>query len=89
MSPTIHTFLIHEVQEARNKDLKNFRENYSRKILRVKSNEDIFKSFLTAPYPVISNMWKLKEKTPNNLRLLILDLNVDDKVDVSYSDSDS
>lgn len=30
-----------EAQEARNKDIKSIRENYSRKCSRIKTNEDI------------------------------------------------
>lgn len=88
MSPTLHKFLIHGPQitthallpfgqlseEARNKDFKSYREHFSRKCSREKSNEDIFNRFLISSDPIISNMSKHYEKKISVLPQQVLDL---------------
>jgi hypothetical protein len=51
-----------EAQEARNKDLKNIRENYSRKCSRIETNENLLHGLLVSSDPVISNLRKLPPK---------------------------
>lgn len=46
--------LSEEAQEAMNKDFKNFRQGYSRKMSRVKTNEDILHWLLLSSDPLIS-----------------------------------
>lgn len=48
--------LSEEVQELRHKDLKNFREHFSRKISRSKTNEDMIHRLLLSSNPVISSL---------------------------------
>lgn len=50
--------LTEEAQEARNKDFKRYRENYSRKCSRDKTNADIFNFFLLSSDPVITSKQK-------------------------------
>lgn len=50
--------LTEEAQEARNKDFKRYRENYSRKCSQDKTNADIFHYFLLISDPVITSKQK-------------------------------
>jgi len=59
--------LTEEAQEARNKDFKKYREHYSRKCTREKTNEDIFNTFLISSDPVITNKRKLHKKKLRHL----------------------
>uniref|UniRef100_A0A2S2QGT6 Uncharacterized protein n=1 Tax=Sipha flava TaxID=143950 RepID=A0A2S2QGT6_9HEMI len=53
-----------EAQEARNKNLKNIRENYCRKCSRVETNEVLLHGFITlvSSDPVISSLRMLPPK---------------------------
>lgn len=78
--------LSEEAQEARNKDFKCYREHFSRKCSREKSNEDILNRFLLSSDPIISHMSKKYEKKTtifpqSALDLLILPCNSDNEVD--------
>ena len=48
--------LSEEAQEARNKELKRFRNNNSRKISRLATNEDVLHMLLVLSDPYISSM---------------------------------
>lgn len=50
--------LSEEAQEARNKDVRNFREGFSRKCSREKTMEDIFLRLLATSDPLISSLKK-------------------------------
>uniref|UniRef100_A0A6P7GWP0 Uncharacterized protein LOC114343837 n=1 Tax=Diabrotica virgifera virgifera TaxID=50390 RepID=A0A6P7GWP0_DIAVI len=51
-----------EAQEARNKDIKRYRESFSRKFSRQKNMEDVFHRLLISSDPYISNLRKLIPK---------------------------
>lgn len=51
-----------EAQEARNKDIKRYREFHSRKFSRKQNMEDIFHNLLISSDPLISGMKKLSAK---------------------------
>lgn len=91
--------LTEEAQEARNKDFKKYREHYSRKCSREKTNEDIFNSFLVSSDPVITNKRKLQKKKLQQLPKEAVELlktqtdqhfshNNNDDEDGDYSDDD-
>ena len=48
--------LSEEAQESRNKDVKNFRERYSRKFDRPSSNEDLMVRLLASSDPLITSL---------------------------------
>lgn len=54
--------LSEEAQEARNKDIKHFRENHTRKTSRVDLNSDIFHRLLLSSDPLISSTREVKTK---------------------------
>lgn len=54
--------LSEEAMEARNKDLRNYREHHTRKTSRCENNEDLLHALLVSSDPVISS------KTPVTLR---------------------
>lgn len=54
--------LSEEAQEARNKDIKKFRADFSRKFSRVKTMEDVFNRLLVSSDPYISSLRKLPQK---------------------------
>lgn len=92
--------LTEEAQEARNKDFKKYREHYSRKCSREKSNEDVFNQFLLSSDPLLTSKRQLPKKKlqclpEQALELLVLPIvndnsslnsNVDSTLD---SDSDT
>lgn len=87
--------LSEEAQEARNKDFKSYREHFSRKCSREKSNEDIFNRFLISSDPIISNMSKHYKKKSSVLPQQVLDLLMLPKIseennsdDIYFSDSE-
>lgn len=51
-----------EAQEARNKDIKRYRESFSRKFSRQHNMEDIFHNLLVSSDPYISSMKKIGSK---------------------------
>lgn len=84
--------LTEEAQEARNKDFKQYREQYSRKCSREKSNEDIFNLFLLSSDPILTSKRGEPKKKLKNIPKAALDLLVPPKVtedeDSFHSDSD-
>lgn len=50
-----------EVQESRHKEVRRFREFYTRKISRVKTNEDLLHSLLISSDPVITSFRKIEQ----------------------------
>ena len=68
--------LSEEAQEARHKDVKAYRQKYSRKSARTKTMEDVFHWLLVSSDPVITNLRKLPPKkitsfAPEAIQLLI------------------
>lgn len=58
--------LSEEALEARNKDVRNFRLNYTRKFSRTITNQDLFQRLLSTSDPVIcSTYYKFKKKQFN------------------------
>lgn len=57
--------LSEEAQEARNKDFKNYRSNFSRRCPRVHTNEDIFHLLLISSDPLITSLRKSARKSVN------------------------
>lgn len=93
--------LSEEAQEVRNKHIKRYREDFSRKCSRVKRMEDVFKRLLVTSNPYISSIRKLPQKKMKSLSKeaigLLLSpeipiaprLNIEDSDVVSDSDLDS
>jgi hypothetical protein len=63
-----------EAQEARNKDLKNIRKNYSRKCSRIETNEDLLHGLLVSSDPVIFSLRKLPPKKISSFSQKVLQL---------------
>jgi len=59
--------LSEEAQEARNKDMKRFRENNTRKISRKHTMEDLFNNLLISSDPLISSIRKISNKKSTTL----------------------
>ncbi|XP_025411419.1 uncharacterized protein LOC112684234 [Sipha flava] len=59
--------LSEEAQEARNKDMKRFRENNTRKISRKHTMEDLFNNLLISSDPLISSRRKISNKKSTRL----------------------
>ena len=66
--------MFKEAQEARNKDLKNIRENYSRKCSRIVTNEDLLHGLLVSSDPVIFSLRKLPLKKISSFSQEVLQL---------------
>ena len=72
MPQSVHKMLLHgadvvdrkevpvglpsEAQESRNKDVKNFRENFTRKFSRKQTNQDLLNRLLASSDPYISSL---------------------------------
>ncbi|KAG5885846.1 hypothetical protein JTB14_029690 [Gonioctena quinquepunctata] len=54
--------LSEEAQEARNKEFKRYRECYSRKISRIKTNEDVLDLLLITSDPYITSRRKVPKR---------------------------
>lgn len=80
--------LTEEAQEARNKDFKNYREQYSRKCNREKSNEDIFNLFLLTSDPILTSKRKESKKSIKKIPKEALDMLVPPTVTESQSNED-
>lgn len=52
-----------EAQESRNKDFKRIRQNHTRKMSRMETNEDLIHGLLVSSDPYISNLRKAYQKT--------------------------
>lgn len=59
--------LTEEAQEARNKDFKKYREQYSRKCSREQSNIDVFNLLLLSSDPIITSKRQLPKKKLQSL----------------------
>lgn len=59
--------LSEDAQEARNKDIKRFRQDFSRKCSRVKTMEDVFNRLLVTSDPYISSIRNLPQKKLKSL----------------------
>jgi len=66
--------LSEEAQEARNKDIKRFREDFSRKCSREATMQDVFNRLLITSDPYISSVRKLQQKPLKSLALEAIDL---------------
>ena len=53
--------LIEEAQESRNKDVKNFREHFTKKYSRKVTNEDVMRRLLCSSDPFITSMRRSSE----------------------------
>lgn len=89
--------LSEEAQEAKNKDIRRFREHHTRKSSKIKNNEDVFKRLLLSSDPYLSSFHPNIEKQRNVMEPEVLSLllvqqeeAVDDDEDIcSDSDLDS
>lgn len=54
--------LSEEAQESRNKDLKRYRQNHTRKCSRTMVNHDLIRRLLVSSDPLLSSMRKTQEK---------------------------
>jgi len=59
--------LSEEAQKARNKDIKRFREDFSRKCSRENTMQDIFNRLMITSDPYISSVRKLPQKSLKSL----------------------
>jgi len=84
--------LSEEAQECQNKNYKNYREHHTRKLSRVKINEDLINMLLVSSDPLISSMRKIQPKKlqtfSDGAKLLII-MPEDQARDSSNSESDN
>jgi hypothetical protein len=66
--------LSEEAQEARNKDIKKFREHYTRKLSRESTNLDLMRRLMLTSDPVISSLRELPKKSRGSLPSAVLAL---------------
>lgn len=66
--------LSEDAQEARNKDIRSYREKHARKCSREKTMEDVFNRLLVSSDPLISSFKKMQPKTSEPLSLKVLEL---------------
>lgn len=66
--------LSEEAQEARNKDIKRYRENFTRKFCREKCIRDVFNRLLITSDPLISSLRKRPQKKNKNLPQEVINL---------------
>lgn len=66
--------LSEDVQEARHKEYRYYREHNTRKMSRLQTNEDLMHMFLISSDPLISNIRKLPTKKASLLCKDVLDL---------------
>ena len=59
--------LSEEAQEAKNKEFKKFRESFTRKISRIKTNEDLMRRLLCSSDPLINSLRKIDRPTKTEL----------------------
>jgi hypothetical protein len=64
--------LAEEAQEARNKDIKKFREHYTRKLSRESTNLDLMRGLMLTSDPVISSLRELQKKSRGSLPSAVL-----------------
>lgn len=77
-----------EAQEARNKDVRNYRLYHARKCSRTSTMEDMFHMLLISSDPFISSFQKLKPKKGKSLSPEALALLSYEKIDVLSDDED-
>jgi len=63
-----------ESQEARNKDIKKYREGFSRKCSRIKNLEDVFNRLLVSSDPLISSLRQLPQKKIKHIHPEVLEM---------------
>lgn len=66
--------LSEDAQEARNKDIRRYRESFARKCTREKTMSDVFHRLLASSDPLITNLQKLKIKHSAPLTSDIIEL---------------
>jgi len=66
--------LVEEAQEARNKDIKKFREHCTRKLSRESTNLDLMRRLMLTSDPVISSLSELPKKSGGSLPSAVLAL---------------
>lgn len=67
--------LSEEAQEAINKNFKRYREQFSRKISRIKQNEDVLNRLFISSDPIISSLSKIpKKKNTSRIPKVAIDL---------------
>jgi len=81
--------LSEEAQESRNKDIKKYREGFSRKCSREKTMEDVLNWLLVSSDPYISSLRKLPQKKLKELSPEARQLLSNDNIKDISEDSDS
>ena len=66
--------LSEEAQESRNKDLRKYREHFTRKSSREKCNEDLINRLLVSSDPFVSSLYGRKSKKTTNFPPEVLNL---------------
>ena len=66
--------LSEDAQEARNKDIRRYLENFARKCTREKTMSDVFRRLLASSDPLITNFQKLKTKNSTPLPSDVIEL---------------
>ena len=61
--------LSEEALESRNKDVKNFREHFTRKFSRVQANQDLLIRLLASSDPYISSLRRSSNKSIDGIEL--------------------
>lgn len=79
--------LSEEAQEARNKDIKRFREGFSRKCSREATMQDVFNRLLITSDPYISSVRKLQQKPLKSLAREAIDLLVPPEIPAASSEN--
>lgn len=66
--------LSEEAQEAKNKDIRRFRQYHTRKFSKLKTNDDLFKRLLLSSDPYLSSFHSTKELRKKDMERDVLDL---------------
>lgn len=83
-----------DAQEARNKDIRNYRENFSRKCSRTSTMQDVFNRLLITSDPMISSMRrnhpKSKKALPEEVTRMLMGTDDEQRVyGIYYSEASS
>lgn len=81
--------LSEEAQEARNKDLKNFRRSHTRKYSRQATNEDLLHLLLVSSDPYITTLRPLPRRSRNRFSADVLQMLVSPEVSTEQSEEAS
>lgn len=81
--------LSEDAQEARNKDIKNIRENLSRKCSRCKTMEDVWNRLMVTSDPYISSIRKLPQKNMRSLSVEAVELLIPPSITSQSAEDDS